>query len=139
MEHYELRVHDIGEGCKCKTLTGIGKADFLEKWAEDYRKQETLTNLLIVLRRIAQRGTADMAKSSKLSPVKHESHLFEIKHFDGNTRVMAHIENDIILLLPYIAHKGGNSNNDKRMMKRAKQLNQIACKLIVEERRTTDE
>lgn len=47
---------------------------------------------------------------------------------------MAVFKEDTVLLLQYDAHKGGNSKNDPKMMKRARKLADIACALLEEER-----
>lgn len=131
---FALRQHDLDEHLIVYCLVhNSTRKDFLDRWMANRKQHESYLNFVATLKKVQKYGTRFSTASSKLSCVDSKLHLYEIKNFAAAKRVMAVIRNETVLLFEYEAHKGGNSNNDPEMMKRARKSAVVANCLIEEE------
>ncbi len=135
MNGYVLTEEELADGITVLCLSSTtANGSFISKWMMSPKQHESFDNFTAVIRKIQERGPSDMIRSKKLRVIDGNLNLYEIKNFQKAQRVMAVIEGDIVLLLRYEAHKGGNDNNDPKIMKRARKAAEIAHALLEKER-----
>ena len=131
---YVLSEHLIDEAVVVYCVVAeSSQRDFLDKWMANKQEQESLENFKAVVTRIAQHGITKMSNSTKVRCIDGNLDLYEIRNYFSTDRVMAVIRGEMVLLLRYEAHRGGNKKNSSKVMKRTMKLAKIAQELLEEE------
>lgn len=138
-QDYDLKPIDIGSGLRCYELISCpnGKSH-IEEWSRDPKKKQTLSKLLLQLRKIKQYGIPHSVQADKLTPIDGSVGLYEIKGYDGVNREMSVCacqtgnELEIVLLFPFRGHQGTDKIK-KSEMEKGKKLSRIARELLENE------
>lgn len=135
MTEYSLISHELEVGISVLCLrSSSANKDFIDDWLNHDRPEGSLSRFTTVIQRLQKHGLHQMLCTTKLDCIDGELDLYEVKNYCTTDRVIAVIQNTtIVLVTRYTAHKGGNTNNNPKMMKDAKRKAALIKEMLSEE------